>query len=487
MAPGSRPTARSFTTISANHNNWVQNADGTVCLQNPDGSGGPAIKPTGYRPTSDGKYTPVDDRGNQIAPLTGGMPLSDHGFYTDPRTGVLTPKSAKGDYYTFDPATGQRQFFNSDGQPISEQQFNNGQGAGHDGQPPAGRDLPTDEQQSGRAADAVRKLHEELKKRYSQLSDAEEKLSEALLNAHATTAVGQQKLNAIRQKIVEAVNNPALPLDTPAGEQAFLKFLRTQVAAIGDVLRSGTLSAEDQSKTVAALSNLYALDQSGATDPSTTPASGQPCQPATPADPAPAAAPLDPGPGAEESMPDPAPADLGLGGLGGPVGPDPLSPLASALPAALGGLAPLGGLGSMPLDSLGGLAGIPASLPELASPLGDQPRHDNTSDKPGEKADEASDTKHKEPQDKTAQEPAQQPAGAGQPQPSGTPGEGAASGAAAPAPVALTSVTLPDGSTANARTPALAQAVSGVSGRHARGRRVPAGRYRVAPAGALST
>ena len=111
----------------------------------------------------------------------------------------------------------------------------------------------TDEQQSGRTADAVRRLQEELTDRYSKLSDAEGKLSEVLLNAKATTVDGQQKLNEIQAKIVEAINNPALSLDTPAGEQAFLKFLRSQVAAIGDVLQSGTLTAEDQSKAIAVI------------------------------------------------------------------------------------------------------------------------------------------------------------------------------------------------------------------------------------------
>ena len=117
--------------------------------------------------------------------------------------------------------------------------------------------LQTDEQQSGRAADAVRQLHDEMANRYSQISDAEAKLSETLLNAHATTADGQQKLQAIQQKIIQAINDPAMSLDTPAGEQAFLKFLRSQVAAIGDIVKSGTLAAEDQAKALEALANLY--------------------------------------------------------------------------------------------------------------------------------------------------------------------------------------------------------------------------------------
>ena len=64
---------------------------------------------------------------------------------------------------------------------------------------------------------------------------------------------GRRKLNDIQKKIIEAVNNPDLSMDTPAGESAFLKFLRSQVAAIGDVLKSGTLNADDESKAIAAL------------------------------------------------------------------------------------------------------------------------------------------------------------------------------------------------------------------------------------------
>ena len=94
--------------------------------------------------------------------------------------------------------------------------------------------------------DAIKKLQDELKKHYNTISDAEEKLSEVLLTAHAATADGQRRLNDIQHKIIDAVNNPSLSLDTPAGEEAFLRFLRGQVKDIGDVVNSGDLTAEDQ-------------------------------------------------------------------------------------------------------------------------------------------------------------------------------------------------------------------------------------------------
>jgi hypothetical protein len=332
------------------------------------------------------------------------------------------------------------------------------------GQPKPG--LPTSEQQSGRTADAVTRLHGELKSRYSQISDAEEKLSEALLNAHATTADGQQKLNDIQAKIVNAVNNPALSLDTPAGEQTFLKFLRSQLAGIGDVLQSGTLEADDQANAVAALSNLYAADdESGRAAASAPPA--EPSQ----ADPPPVAsgdlppAALNPSLGPPEPMPDPNLGDLGLGPVGAPPGADPFS----SLPAALGNLPQLGGLGSAPLDSLGGLA----PLAGLASQLGDQGRRADNTDSRDKAVDDSTakpadkpagkpgpdDTKNPAPQGQSGtagDQPAAQPPPP-QPAPNGPPGAGAPP--AAPAAAPPTAVALPDGSSATARTPALAQAV----------------------------
>ena len=330
--------------------------------------------------------------------------------------------------------------------------------------------LPTSEQQSGRTADAVRKLQDELKKRYSQITAAEEGLSEVLLNAHATTVDGQQKLNDIQKRIVEAVNNPALALDTPAGEAQFLKFLRTQVAAIGEVLSSGTLAAGDQAKTIRALSDLYNADSGSATGPGTPGEPSQPTpgtSPTAPALPGPAAeTPLDPG--SVAPMPDPSLSDLGLGGMGGPLGgPDPFASLASALPAAMGAFSPGGGVGS-PLDSVGGLAGAAAPLAGLVSQLGDQARRDDTAGKDNTTKD--SSTKDSSSKDDAAKgssvkddaktAPDQQRPAPAQLAPAATvPASGAAPGGPAAAPPPSTTVALPDGSTANASTPAAAQAV----------------------------
>jgi hypothetical protein len=446
---------------AANHTTFLLNDDGSVSPLDANGQAGQPIFPAGFRPNGNGLYAPVDPTGRQIAPLAPHPPPAPHGYYD--ANGVLTPKNARGDYYIDDPATGRRHYFDAGGKPITEQQYRDG--GSLPAAPPAGPALTTDEQQSGRAADAVRKLHGELKNRYSKISDAESKLSEVLLNAHATTADGQQKLNAIQQKIVAAVNNPALSLDTPAGEQAFLKFLRGQVASIGEVVTSGGLAADDQSKAIAALTNLYAADPANAdsppavipNEPSPAPADSPASPPAAPSSPVD----VDAGLGPAESMPDPTLSDLGLGG---PLGADPMSSLTSALPAGLSGLTPLGGLGADPLSSLGGLAGIAGPLAGLASQLGQPERRDgpgdppddarrtsdeNTADTPAAKGDPGAGTGDGQPP------PASQP----EPQPGGGPGDGAPAAETAPTPAAATTVSLPDGSTATARTPALAAAV----------------------------
>jgi hypothetical protein len=360
---------------AANDKTYLLNDDGTVSPLDPNGAVGQPVSPAGFRRTADGRYAPIDSTGHQVAPLMPAPPA--------------TPSA-----------------------------------------------LPTDEQQSGRAADAVKKLHAEMQNRYSHLSDAEGKLSEVLLTAHATTADGQQKLQAIQHTIVEAIDNPDLSLDTPAGEQAFLTFLRGQVAAIGDVVTSGTLSAADQAKAVEALSNLYG------SDPGSPPAAAEP-EPA----------PVEDGLGPEEPMPDPTLSDLGLGGVGAPAGGEPLSALASAVPAALGAF-PAGGLG-------GGFGGDPfSSLAGLASQLGELPRRDGVADDSDVDKRSNDGTEHQQPQGDSATPP---PA---QPEPAGKPGDGAppAAASAAPPPTPTTAVSLPDGSTATARTAALAGAVKSYLG-----------------------
>ncbi|QEN17668.1 DUF4226 domain-containing protein (plasmid) [Mycolicibacterium sp. ELW1] len=414
-----------------NGNTYVMNNDGSVSLLGGDGKTGQPFFPE-FRRNEAGQYVPVDGQGRQVAPLAAS--------------------------YVDDPATGKRTYYNANGDVVGTEQR-------PDAAPPGSQPgVQTDEQQSGRTADAVRKLHDEMKDRYSQLSEAEGKLTEAMLTARTTTAEGQQKLNGIQQKIIEAVNNPAMSLDTPAGEQAFLKFLRSQVAEIGEVLKSGTLTAEDQAKAASALAALYDMD--GASPETGENPSDPNAQPGAPAS-APAAVPAaadpaltDLGLGPMEPMPDPMMSDLGMGG---PLGADPLAGLASALPAAMGAFPPGGGLGGgSPLDALTGAA---APLAGLASQLGEQARREEPD--PGEETDKNNDDKLDEDEEKDeAPVPGETPPATTpqsgtppEPTPAGTPGEGAPPAAPGPPPPPPTTITLPDGSTANARTPELAQAV----------------------------
>jgi hypothetical protein len=450
---------------SSNGQNFRQNSDGTVCPIDGDGRAGAPITPVAYRKGADGSYAPLDGHGQQIAPLQAGIPFGDNGLHNDPATGLLTPKSANGDYYTLGP-DGTTSYFDKGGTPISADRF--GTGAPGTSPAPGGVGLSTDEQQSGRAADAVKKLQGELKNRYSAISDAEEKLSAVLLAAHATTAAGQQRLNDIQHTIVEAVNNPSLSLDTAAGEEAFLRFLRGQIKNIGDVVNSGDLTAEDQAAAARALGRLYGQD-AAAEHPdhdqgADRPASEAPGTPETPAA-APTRPPgaladpglTDPGVGSADPMPTPLSDVLGDEPLGG-LGADSLPGLASMLPGALGGL------GASPLDGLSGLAGETAPLAGLTSQLGDDraadrdrdaggdnPGHDTHSDK-GERS-----SGDNGPQPGSGQHPGDQPPGT---QPDQTPGAGAPPAGPAPVPAPTTLVSLPDGSNATARTPALAQAVT---------------------------
>lgn len=441
FSDGTRVPTDGSLAYRDNGNTYVMNNDGSVSLLGGDGKTGQPFFPE-FRRNEAGQYVPVNTQGQQVAPLAAS--------------------------YVEDPTTGKRTYYNANGDVVGSEPRPAGASPG--GQP----GVSTDEQQSGRTADAVRELHEEMKDRYSQLSDAEGKLTEAMLTARTTTAEGQQKLNGIQQKIVEAVNNPALSLDTPAGEQAFLKFLRSQVAAIGEVLKSGTLTAEDQAKAAAALAALYDMD--GAS-PETGGSPPDPAQPA-PATPAPAAVPpaadpaltdpglTDPGLGPMEPMPDPMLSDLGMGG---PLGADPSAGLASALPAAMGAFPPGGGMGGSPLDALTGAA---APLAGLASQLGEQARREDPD--PRVEPDEDKDEQLDEDEDKkkdgetpapvageTPPPPSTTPQSGTPPEPvpAGTPGEGAPPAAPGPPPPPPTTITLPDGSTANARTPELAQAV----------------------------
>jgi Domain of unknown function (DUF4226) len=461
--------------------NWIQNQDGSVSPAGADWRPtGDAVAPSAFRESAD-SYFPVGAHGQQVGP-PGGAPVNANGFYTDPATGALTPKNAAGDYYTVGP-DGARHFFSKAGTPITAADFDDAANPGAKPGAP-GVELATDEQQSGHAAAAVKKLQEQLQENYSGISAAEERLAGVMLNAHATTAEGQQKLNDIQKEIIAAINEPANTIGTPAGQQAFLKFLRSKVEAIRDIVASGALSDTEQAQ--AALNNFYAADKAVGDPPPSAKAPAASAQPLPapvddPGPPAPVAltdpaltdpALTDVGPGPMDAMPDPSLSDV-LGAGVAPFGADPYSAIASMLPGALGGL---GGLGAGDPLGLGGLAGAVSPLAGLASQLGDAarpapgadepPQGDDAArdDPPGKSGDDADSDKAEDisaPQP-TASAPAARASTAVPPPavtPAGTPGEGAAPAAPAAAPAPTSTVSLPDGSTANAKTVPVAQAV----------------------------
>jgi Domain of unknown function (DUF4226) len=256
-----------------------------------------------------------------------------------------------------------------------------------------------------------------------------------------------------------------LSLDTPAGEQAFLRFLRGQVKDIGDVVNSGDLTADDQAKAARALARLYSEDAAGehstpgkGADPPPTeaPASTDTLTPVPAAAPGPPADPVltDPGVGPADPMPGPLSDALDGQPLDG-LGADPLGGLASMLPGALGGL------GASPLDGLSGLAGQAAPLAGLAPQLGD----DRPAAHDGDNGDDTSGHDTKDDKGDQVGDDSGRQSGHGQPpgdqqpgtQTDQTAGAGAPPAALAPAPATV--VSLPDGSSATASTPALAQAV----------------------------
>lgn len=220
------------------------------------------------------------------------------------------------------------------------------------GQPPTPM-VSTDEQNQGRAAEAAKQLEDKLKSRNDASVDADRKLAEAVLRAHASSAQGAKKLNAIQAEIESAVKAQTA-LDTPLGAREFSRFLANKLKDISDVVQSSALDAQSQNEVLAGLAEFYSTrsDNPDGAQPGAPPGA-QPAAPGAPPPVPPA------GPGGEYRPPaDDSGAlgdlgELGLGdGLGG-LGPaGGLGPLAQ-IPGVLGGMpAAWGGLG----------AGIPSGL-----------------------------------------------------------------------------------------------------------------------------
>lgn len=103
--------------------NFIRNTDGSITAQDFSGKpvGAGPISPVGYRRVGD-QYAPVSAHGYQIAPLEDDLP-GGIAFDDKNNSGIFTPRSGNGDYYTMDLATGKPTFFDRDGNEISAERY----------------------------------------------------------------------------------------------------------------------------------------------------------------------------------------------------------------------------------------------------------------------------------------------------------------------------------------------------------------------------
>lgn len=320
--------------------------------------------------------------------------------------------------------------------------------------------LSTDEENSGRTADAIKKVQAEMSDRQSNVREADAKLAEIMLSAHATSADGRAAIQGLQKDIVAALNDPENNLDTADGELQFLKFLREKAETAQKLVEDGKLTSEDQAKLALALADFYKAG-SGRGPDSQEPQPGEPAPGtppgATPPPTDPGLYPSDPGLlGPSPEMPDPMLGDLGL--------PPQTSPLSDALGAA----APLlSGMGN-PLG--GGLPGGGMDLGAITKPIGDaisaaadqgakdEPKPDEKPDKPDGDKPEENKPGQEGPEGQKPGDP-NQPPPPGQPAPAPAPGSVPDPSLAPPAPPAPSlNVDLKDGSQVTAADPSRAEA-----------------------------
>lgn len=231
----------------------------------------------------------------------------------------------------------------------------------HASTPSSGND-----EMSGQAGEAAKKLDSALEKNHSQLNDADVQLTDAILSASASDDQGKGELDGLKQSIIDEVHRIGPDaVGTRAGMSELAEFLKGKTSDIVRVAHSQHVDSDSKSKVLDALAARFdALDktgQGGPSDPAGPAANGAPPAggPGAPGGPAGSGAPGggvagDPGVlGNDPLLSGPLPSDGLLGGLPGALGPALGS--AAGIPAALGSAIPglggggLGGLG----DSLG--------------------------------------------------------------------------------------------------------------------------------------
>lgn len=427
---------------------YQANSDGTYAPWTPAGTG-ETIRPTSYT-LSDGRYTPIDKTGNAIGRPQTTIPNRDQ-WMADPHDATrLIPDPSK----TPPPAGAAGGAGDADG-------------------------LSTDEENSGRAADAIRQAKEGFAKKKTSLHEAEEQLTEIMLSARAADEDGRKAVQGIQKDVIAGLEDYLKHPDDPTYELQFLKFLRDKAAQAGDLLENNKIAAADKARMAMALSDFYKeggnVNSSGPggqeqppggqsmTDPRLT-------NPGSPGLLTPDAPPPDLGPA--PVMPDPTAADVLGGGLGpgSPLG-DALSsagPLLQGLPNTLGA----GGGGAPGLD-LGAIT-KPISDAISGAAGGDHGRGDHDGegrdDGPGRDGRDGKDEHDKPGRDKPDEpgNPNPKPQDPNNPaSPPATPAPGTAPEVTPPAPptVPSTTVDLKDGASVTAadtnRAGALRDALKG--------------------------
>lgn len=277
------------------------------------------------------------------------------------------------------------------------------------------------EHQEGDAADAVRNAEVALAQQSSASAQLDLQVVAAILNAHRKSVDGTEALDKLQRDIETAVR-ARTDLDTPAGARDFQRFLIGKLDQIRAVVVSADLDDTSKAVLMAAWTSLYASSKD-----SQDTASGNPPGPTAPADRPPTRS-TEPLAALPANDADPYLDALAADDPGMAPGPSP-APNAPTptLPNLGGGAAPGPGWGSpggFPLPA-------PAAGSELERPEtrvdGTEPESDDAQDQP---IPEAGD-------DDQPDEPAQ----------------------TAESPSGPTTITLPNGETVTAASPALAEVI----------------------------
>lgn len=222
----------------------------------------------------------------------------------------------------------------------------------------------TDEQESGKTAEAIKRLNAQADESQSALATANAGVLKAIMQAHTRTEQGRDQLNQVQKEFEEVSGK--VDMKTPAGAKQMFHMIDNRLSDIQRIIDSNVLDNASTAGLLAAKKNLYEKIEAG-DDPAAPqgenpgggsggPGGGQGVSGGSGGAPA---GPAGGGAGEGEQIP-PAP-NLGLGGMGGA---DPLGSLmgslggipgavGSALGAPMSGLSSLGGLGGALGSALG--------------------------------------------------------------------------------------------------------------------------------------